>query len=126
MKGWVGIDDTDSSKGMCTTYLATLIIERIEKDLGRVEGFPRLIRLNPTIPYKTRGNGAVSFLADVEDRDDLVDVVNDIILGYAMLEDESTNAGAVFVDEDIAVKLKDFAEKAMKGFVTLDEALFII
>ncbi len=126
MKVWVGIDDTDSSKGMCTTYLATLIIERIEKDLGRVEGFPRLIRLNPTIPYKTRGNGAVSFLADVEDRDELVDVVNDIILEYAMLEDENTNPGAVFVDEDIAVKLKDFAEKAIKDVVTLDEALFII
>lgn len=126
MRVWVGIDDTDSSKGMCTTYLATLIIERIEKELGRVEGFPRLIRLNPTVPFKTRGNGAVSFLVDVEDRDELVDLVNEVILEYAMLDDVNTNPGAVFVDEELAVKLSGFAERAIKDVVMLDEALFII
>lgn len=126
MRIWVGIDDTDSNKGMCTTYLATLIIEKIEKELGEVEGFPRLIRLNPTIPFKTRGNGAVSFLADVEDRDELMDLVNDVILEYAMLDDENTNPGAVFVDEELAVKLAGFAEKAIKDVIMLDEALFII
>ena len=126
MRVWVGIDDTDSSKGMCTTYLATLLIERIERELGKVEGFPRLIRLNPTIPYKTRGNGAVSFLADVDDRDELIDVVNEIVLELAMLDDENTNPGVVFVDEEIAVKLRSFAEKAIKDVISIDEALFII
>ncbi len=126
MRVWVGIDDTDSSKGMCTTYLATLLIERIERELGKVEGFPRLIRLNPTIPYKTRGNGAVSFLADVDDRDELIDVVNEIVLELAMLDDENTNPGVVFVDEEMAVKLRSFAEKAIKDVISIDEALFII
>ncbi len=126
MKVWVGIDDTDSSKGMCTTYLATLLIERIEKELGKVEGFPRLIRLNPTVPYKTRGNGAVSFLAEVEDRDELIDVANEVVLEYAMLDDENTNPGVVFVDEELAVKLRVFAEKVIKDVVSIDEALFII
>jgi len=64
MRVWVGIDDTDSRKGMCTTYLAVIAMERIEEEVGKVIGLPRLIRLNPTIPYKTRGNGAVSFLVD--------------------------------------------------------------
>ncbi len=126
MRVWVGIDDTDSSKGMCTTYLATLLIERIEKELGRVEGFPRLIRLNPTIPYKTRGNGAVSFLADVDDREELIDVVNEVVLELAMLDDEDTNPGVVFVDEEMAVKLRPFAEKTIRDVVSIDEALFII
>jgi len=43
---------------MCTTYLATeLIREFSELDLI---GNPRLVRLNPNVPWKTRGNGAVS------------------------------------------------------------------
>jgi tRNA(Ile2)-agmatinylcytidine synthase len=126
MKVWVGIDDTDSNKGMCTTYLAVLIMERIEGEVGRVIGFPRLVRLNPTIPYKTRGNGAVSLLVETENRGELIEVVNDVILEHAMLEDDNTNPGAVFVEEELAVKLRGFAEKAIKDVVMLDEALFII
>ncbi len=45
---------------MCTTYLATeLIREFKEYDLI---GNPRLVRLNPNVPWKTRGNGAISLL----------------------------------------------------------------
>lgn len=126
MRVWVGIDDTDSSRGMCTTYLAVLAMERVERELGKVIGFPRLIRLNPTIPYKTRGNGAVSFLVEVDDVGELVDVVNEVIIEHAMLDDEKTNPGAVFVDEELAVKLKPFADKAIKDVLQIDEALFVI
>ena len=55
----IGIDDTDSLKGGCTTWLATEIISELsEFDLI---GSPRLVRLNPNVPWKTRGNGAVAF-----------------------------------------------------------------
>jgi len=55
----IGIDDTDSVKGGCTTWLATEIITELsEFDLV---GHPRLVRLNPNVPWKTRGNGAVAF-----------------------------------------------------------------
>ncbi|MDH7508736.1 MAG: tRNA(Ile)(2)-agmatinylcytidine synthase [Methanomassiliicoccales archaeon] len=54
----VAFDDTDSTEGMCTTFLATKIIEELESyDLI---GFPRLVRLNPAVPWKTRGNGAIA------------------------------------------------------------------
>lgn len=53
MRFWIGIDDTDSSEGMCTTYIAILLREAL-REVGEPIGFPRLIRLNPTIPYKTR------------------------------------------------------------------------
>jgi len=54
---YIGVDDTDSIKGMCTTYLATELI----KDFGELDliGNPRLVRLNPNVPWKTRGNAAV-------------------------------------------------------------------
>ncbi len=57
---YIGVDDTDSLNGMCTTYLATIIIENaLEKGMDLI-GYPRLVRLNPNIPWKTRGNGAIS------------------------------------------------------------------
>lgn len=54
---YVSFDDTDSLDGMCTTYLATLLIEDL-KDFDII-GFPRLVRLNPNVPWKTRGNAAL-------------------------------------------------------------------
>ncbi|MGC8645025.1 MAG: TiaS agmantine-binding domain-containing protein [Thermoplasmata archaeon] len=53
----IGIDDTDSSREMCTTYLTIEILKRTSLDLI---GFPKLVRLNPNIPLKTRGNAAIS------------------------------------------------------------------
>src|SRR5512136_2393161 len=55
---WVGVDDTDSLLGMCTTFLATEFVRELTRDLDLI-GYPRLVRLNPNITWKTRGNGAV-------------------------------------------------------------------
>lgn len=54
---YLSFDDTDSLDGMCTTYLATLMVEEF-LDLDLI-GFPRLVRLNPNVPWKTRGNAAI-------------------------------------------------------------------
>ena len=54
----IGIDDTDSPEGMCTTFIILEILKAFpELDLI---GLPRLVRLNPNVPWKTRGNGALS------------------------------------------------------------------
>lgn len=125
MKIWIGIDDTDSPEGMCTTYLAVLVIEELEKRGIRTVGFPRLIRLNPTIPFKTRGNGAVSFMVESESYDSVVGIVEDLINEYAMLENERTEPGAVFVNSEdnylMEILLK-FSMKVMKDIVTIGEA----
>jgi tRNA(Ile2)-agmatinylcytidine synthase len=53
----LGFDDTDSRRGLCTTFLATEFVREFrEWDLL---GYPRLVRLNPNVPWKTRGNGAL-------------------------------------------------------------------
>ncbi len=54
---FVAVDDTDSMKGNCTTFLATEIIDEFS-DLDLI-GNPRLVRLNPATPWKTRGNGSL-------------------------------------------------------------------
>ncbi len=56
---WVGVDDTDSLRGMCTTFLATEIVRELTLEYDLI-GYPRLVRLNPNIPWKTRGNGALA------------------------------------------------------------------
>lgn len=56
---FVAADDTDSLRGNCTTYLATEIIDAVISSGWDLIGFPRLVRLNPAIPWKTRGNGAL-------------------------------------------------------------------
>ena len=58
---YIGIDDTDSPDGMCTTYLACDIIRKLKENNIDIVDYPRLIRLNPFARFKTRGNGGVSF-----------------------------------------------------------------
>ena len=55
----IGLDDTDSKKGGCTTYLAALLIEELGKFKVKFTDYPNLVRLNPNVPWKTRGNGAL-------------------------------------------------------------------
>lgn len=57
---FVAADDTDSMRGNCTTFLATEIIRELVLKRGlNLIGYPRLVRLNPAVPWKTRGNGSL-------------------------------------------------------------------
>lgn len=56
---FVAADDTDSLRGNCTTFLASEIIRAVTEEGWDLIGCPRLVRLNPAIPWKTRGNGAL-------------------------------------------------------------------
>ena len=69
----IGIDDTDSHEGMCTTYLASLVVDTLEQYGVDFLDYPKLVRLNPNIPYKTRGNGAVSisFITTIDKIEDI-------------------------------------------------------
>ncbi len=55
----IGIDDTDSRFGHCTTHLGYLIVSELARIGCTFSAYPRLVRLNPNIPFKTRGNAAV-------------------------------------------------------------------
>ena len=57
---WLGIDDTDSPNGGCTTWVLTELLDEARGRGIDLIGEPRLVRLNPNIPWKTRGNAALS------------------------------------------------------------------
>ncbi|MBZ3935526.1 tRNA(Ile)(2)-agmatinylcytidine synthase [Methanimicrococcus blatticola] len=132
----IGIDDTDSNEGMCTTYLAALLAEEL-KAFGVVNGFPYLVRLNPTIPYKTRGNAALGihfsmFDENPETKRDLISFVTEKINEYSDLSCEKTNPGAVFIfdgaceSESLRLLLYDFFKKAVTDVIEIEEAAAIL
>ena len=53
----LSFDNTDGPRGGCTTHAAFRVLLALPELALR--GLPRLVRLNPNVPWKTRGNAAV-------------------------------------------------------------------
>jgi len=70
----LGIDDTDSRFGHCTTHLGYLIACELLRIGCTLPVYPRLVRLNPNIPFKTRGNAAVCVEFEADDADGAFEV----------------------------------------------------
>ncbi len=119
----IGIDDTDSPEGMCTTYLASQVINRF-KDKGiELVDYPRLIRLNPFARFKTRGNGGVSLKILNDDKAKLArEIVLSEVEKLSMFDCDNTNPGVIFYEGDITPEMEDYAFRAIYEFITIDEA----
>ncbi len=92
----VGLDDTDSREGgMCTTYAARQLADDIRAAGGRVERL-LLVRLNPAVEHKTRGNAALAVHTDI-DADRAVSLAEST-LDLAETDDPRTNPGALVAD----------------------------
>jgi len=117
----IGIDDTDSPHGMCTTYLGAVLARRLIHEHMQVHE-ARLIRLNPNVTFKTRGNAAIAL--DVTGNMDIA-----FAIACAAVEEladfscENTNPGVVVVDErpDPA-----FYIKAVTDFCQIGEAVELL
>src|SRR3972149_9091833 len=113
----IGIDDTDSKEGMCTTYLAAVLIEKL-KGYGVINGFPLLVRLNQNIKYKTRGNAAIAIPFNLKKEEDADDVKHSIIKAVeemAVLSEENTNPGVVFIERTSLDMEKDLSQFSMRA-----------
>ncbi len=122
---YVGIDDTDSASGMCTTYICCVIMDQLISCGFRVDGPPRLIRLNPFAPHKTRGNGAVSFkmvLKSKKEVEQAKKIIQDMVGELAVMEDPKTNPGLVFYEGEITPELQDYALRTIRTIVSKEEA----
>jgi len=122
---YIGIDDTDSRDGMCTTYICSVIIDELKYFGFKVTGYPRLIRLNPFARFKTRGNGALSFKLKLKSEND-IEKVKEIVLKnieeLSELEDERTNPGVVFYSGKITEELKSYSFRAIRSIISIDDA----
>ncbi|WP_340819843.1 tRNA(Ile)(2)-agmatinylcytidine synthase [Methanolobus sp. WCC4] len=121
----IGLDDTDSREGMCTTYLCALIRDEISSFADTIAE-PILVRLNPTIPYKTRGNASVALFVECDDPERVMDHVTEKVASMACLDNENTNPGIVFITDDrfeaVRDELSGFFRRAVKEVLTIYEA----
>ena len=119
----LGIDDTDSHQGMCTTYLGSLIIDLLIEFSVRFLDYPKLIRLNPNIPYKTRGNGAVSisFITSAENVDEIWNQSKELLLKYSDIAAIDTDPGLVMLIGKPTESLRKFYKKALYQVITIED-----
>jgi tRNA(Ile2)-agmatinylcytidine synthase len=113
----IGIDDTDSPAGMCTTYLGAVLARRLIREHMQVRE-ARLVRLNPNVTFKTRGNAAV--MLDVDgDPDRAFLVACALVEELADFSCENTNPGVV-----VTLQKPDpvFYRNAVTDFCTVEEA----
>ncbi|MFB6111575.1 MAG: DUF1743 domain-containing protein [Halobacteriaceae archaeon] len=123
----VGLDDTDSRQGgMCTTYVATRIAQTLRNRGASVDP-PFLVRLNPAVPHKTRGNAALAVRTDAP-AEDAAAVAAEWIERTAVTDDTRTNPGCVVAPtswtqrEPPPADVVTFAEHAIRGHHTIAEA----
>ncbi|MHA1865374.1 MAG: TiaS agmantine-binding domain-containing protein [Candidatus Heimdallarchaeaceae archaeon] len=122
----IGIDDTDSLSGNCTTYVAAEIIEHIANFVNFTD-YPRLIRNNPNIPWKTRGNGSIALSLETKKRyvDEIISFIFNFIKNNHE-QDINTNPGCIIIEGDIPQCVKDFAKRALISNIKIDEARRLI
>ncbi|MFP3872397.1 MAG: TiaS agmantine-binding domain-containing protein [Candidatus Natronoplasma sp.] len=137
---FIAVDDTDSRKGMCTTFLATELVKEFAD--SQLLDHPRLVRLNPNVPWKTRGNGAVIItlgkgeekkarLGRIDediyrfdgtntevDQEEIFERAKRVVERWAEIDQEGTNPGLIVAKERPPEK---FYHKAVKDIVELDE-----
>ncbi len=89
----VAVDDTDSrEEGMCTTYLAHRLLEALPN--ATPVGAPHLVRLNPSVPWRTRGNGAVALSLRTDlTLDEVLAEAAEVVEEMAVLDDPDTQPG---------------------------------
>ncbi|MEM0199588.1 MAG: tRNA(Ile)(2)-agmatinylcytidine synthase [Desulfurococcaceae archaeon] len=126
MKISIGIDSVDSQYGGCTTHVLYRIFKRLVEN-GYIESvldYPYLVRLNPSIPHKTRGNGAVAInleLKKIASLDTLIDEVASVIVEYVNgIHGDLMRVCAAIVPYELSGYFNDIYVKALTDFVHLD------
>ena len=126
-----------------------MIIDRLTKEGFNIIGYPRLVRLNPNIPWKTRGNGAISIqigkgmgrnklIGEVRGKkiysysknvhlnveiSNIHSIIEEIVRKHAKLDDKDTNSGIVSIENQPSLK---FYKDAVKDVLTVVDAKNIL
>jgi tRNA(Ile2)-agmatinylcytidine synthase len=124
----IGLDDTDSrERGMCTTYLATRLAEAVAADGGTVDR-TLLIRLNPAVEHKTRGNAALAVHTDIDPERALELAVAELD-PLAEVDDPRTSPGVVVAADDpgaVPDAVAAFTRRAIRDLLDPADALELL
>jgi tRNA(Ile2)-agmatinylcytidine synthase len=125
----ISFDDTDSTRQGCTTYVAALLVEMLEKMGATFTDYPSLIRLNPNVPWKTRGNGALCLRIqyDAALEAEIKEKTVSLIEAHSDLEWKGTDPGIVFLSNPmVPAEITAFAKNTETGIVTIKQSMQLI
>ncbi|MHB8566124.1 MAG: TiaS agmantine-binding domain-containing protein [Nitrososphaerales archaeon] len=121
----MGLDDTDSSEGMCTTFLAYNIARRLVGDKRRNTVFldyPNLIRHNPNIPWKTRGNASLVLRIKSEYTEEQIFKLCERFLREHSTSDRANSGLVLYSGTKIPEDMRDFSRRALSAVLSVKEA----
>jgi tRNA(Ile2)-agmatinylcytidine synthase len=120
----IGIDDTDSEKGGCTTYTATVLFQELSSRGFKPSDFPWLVRLNPNIPWKTRGNGAlaVHFFVDEKQIEGVQRIALEIVEKTTVASACGTDPAVAFLKGQVPTVLREYSTRALHDVLSVREA----
>jgi tRNA(Ile2)-agmatinylcytidine synthase len=133
----IGLDDFDALKYGCTTHLATYILNELPKKLRNTVllfDYPNLVRLNPSIPWKTRGNGAIAIRLGIpceyaSDLSVLMQIIEELVEDYINrflskfdVRVPDFEPGLVIARHPLSNDLASLYEKALTDVVVLDHS----
>ena len=118
----IGIDDTDSPKGMCTTFLCYEIVKFLEKQEIQFMDFPYLIRFNPNIPWKTRGNGAVRLTIRTKHPKKIKNKIIQFVENYSDTKNGANPGLVFFQNKQIPLTFQKFSKLALWKLIGRKEA----
>ena len=118
----IGIDDTDSPKGMCTTFLCYEIVKFLEKQEIQFMDFPHLIRFNPNIPWKTRGNGAVRLTIRTKNPKKIKEKITQFVANYSDTKNGANPGLVFFQSKEIPLSFHKFSKLALWKLISRKQA----
>src|SRR5713101_7254762 len=120
----IGIDDTDSEKGGCTTYTAAVLFQELSSRGFKPSDFPWLVRLNPNIPWKTRGNGAlaVHFFVDEKQIEGVQRIALEIVEKTTVASACGTDPAVAFLKGQVPTVLREYSTRALHDVLSVRES----
>lgn len=109
--------------GGCTTYLASQLCKQVNDDLQFAD-YPHLVRLNPNVPFKTRGNGAIAIhlKGAVQEIQRFEEEATKFLAAHLRSNDHAQPCLA-FVEGQINSEMLKLYKNALSTIISTDEAV---
>jgi len=98
---------------MCTTFLSYKIVKFLEKQKTEFVDYPSLIRFNPNIPWKTRGNGAVRLTIKTRNPNKIKKEIIQFITNYSDTKNGANPGLVFFQNQSIPQSFHKFSRLAL-------------
>jgi tRNA(Ile2)-agmatinylcytidine synthase len=119
----IGFDDTDSYSGGCTTNLAFKITNKLTSEMDSVFlDYPLLVRLNPNIPWKTRGNGGICLRIKTNQPSQIIEHMTKFIKTDSDISSGANPGLAILEGDTIPLSLRQFSSRAMYDVLKMEDA----